>query len=89
MLASQRAAVGNGIVHVDVEGHSASHETHCLHGQQRRLVVARTSRMQTEKKKKLQELGEELRDKDAWIVKLLEAGHRPRQQVKAGMQFPC
>jgi hypothetical protein len=85
MLASQRAAVGNGMVDVDVEGHPASRETHCLHGQQHRLVVARTSRMQAEKKKKLQEL----RDKDAWIVKLLEASRHPRQQVKVGMQFPC
>jgi hypothetical protein len=38
--------------------------------------------MQAKKKKKLQEL----RDKDARIVKLLEASRHPRQQ---GMQFPC
>jgi hypothetical protein len=88
MLASQRAAVGNGMVHVDAEGHPASRETHCLHDQQRRLVVARMSSMQAEKKKKLQELGEELRDKDARIVKLLEASRHPRQQVKRDMQFP-
>jgi hypothetical protein len=88
MLASQRAAVGNSMVHVDAEGHPASRETHCLHGQQCRLVVVRTSTMQAEKKKRLQELGEELRNKDVWIVKLLEASRHPRQQVKAGMQFP-
>jgi hypothetical protein len=45
--------------------------------------------MQAEKKKKLQELGEKLRDKDARIVKLPKASRHPRQQVKAGMQFPC
>jgi hypothetical protein len=89
MLASQRVAVGNGMVHVDAEGHPTSHEMHCLHGQQRRLVVVRTSRMQAEKKKRLQELGEELKDMDARIVKLLEVSRHPRQQVKAGMQFPC
>jgi hypothetical protein len=57
------------MVHVDAEGHPASRETRCL---------------QAEKKKRLQELGEELRDKDARIVKLLEASRHPRQQVKAG-----
>jgi hypothetical protein len=46
-------AVGNGMVHVDAEGHPISRETHCLHGQQRRLVVVTTGRMQGEKKKKL------------------------------------
>jgi hypothetical protein len=45
--------------------------------------------MRAEKKKMLQELGEELKDKDARIVKLLEASRHPRQQVKGGMQFPC
>jgi hypothetical protein len=45
--------------------------------------------MQAEKKKKLQELVKELRDKDARIVKLLEASRHSRQQVKVGMQFPC
>jgi hypothetical protein len=78
MLASQRAAIGNDMVHVDAESHPTSLETHCLHGQQRRLVVARTSRMYAKKKKRLQELGEELRVKNAWIVKLLEASRRPR-----------
>jgi hypothetical protein len=45
--------------------------------------------MQAEKKKKLQELGKELRDKDTRIVKLLETGRHSRQQVKVGMQFSC
>jgi hypothetical protein len=45
--------------------------------------------MQAKKKKKLQELDEELKDKDARIVKLPKASRHPRQQVKADMQFPC
>ena len=37
MLASQRGAVGDGMVHAHLEGHPASCdcETRCLHGKQR------------------------------------------------------
>ena len=41
MLASQRGADGDGVVHADHEGHPASRETRCLHSEQRRRQQAR------------------------------------------------
>ena len=41
MLASQRGAVGDVVVHADPEGHPASRETRCLHAEQRRWQQTR------------------------------------------------